>query len=689
MVAYHHLKWRKWVRARIIEKTEGEFKLFFIDHGHYRYNRDLNLFAELPESLQKESRRVIKGTLGLQPGTKFQNCDTLENVVRATHCWSKDAVNYFQNLFANRSRLQFFFVYSGENFNDMQIGDLTFKWDNSERCESLKEEIIAKLWAVNPINLENLEKIVAVVSPEPNDIEKDQVTMIPTGTSTHDLPINEIRKESPKKMEVKSEKLEAKQLVKIEESKVKPPMKPKFILEKLELKFTIAPEVKSEVKPRTEPAPVIKQVPSKQSQDELPQVSDMFVFGHSLNEPVQSIVKAPFNNRVRKNLLERISGVSKVHAHSWANLVGNRSMVIVAKYKNDATFAFLPAVVSLLIANQEFTDEVGPRAIIISKSSAEVKEIVRLCSQLAPSLSIVQVYGRDDKVAEVLNGCDLLLSTPKAVHQICQEASLYLPFIDRLQHLVFDGVDLMMQSCEMEVKEIVSFCLKGRLGAENRLQIVFTSNKWVKDIETKVISPELMKDVVLCIEDFIEAAACVGCEFSMEFCKTLEERIENLEKLLENPKFKSTRTILVTNKPEDIRDKLRELSVVADETNYQTVKRAWTQQSVKKFPLLITNDLVLQKMELRNFQHLIHFTVPKSWEDFTRRFEVLLDQVYFQRETKSIETLPTTKIFLDDKNVMQFAKIVDFLKSRKFLKVSEAAVAYAKVRIFNFQWFSS
>ena len=408
-----------------------------------------------------------------------------------------------------------------------------------------------------------------------------------------------------------------------------------------------------------------------------PQVQNMFVYGHSLKPAVQNISRAKFDRKLAENLAEINSVTTRVQAQAWGNLNGNRSMVIVAKDKNGATLAYLPVILNSLTQIHSNFDEVGPRAIIVAKTSMEVVRITNLISRLS-NLTVVQVHGKMKKTVDVMNGCDLLVATPKSLQHVINEMFQYFTKLDRLKYVVVDGVDEMMANCDQEVKFILSSCFKGR-GSE--LQLVMTAGKWFRDIDM-LVTRSMMKDVVLCVEEFIEAAVCVNSDFSMEICKSSNEKVAKLVDALKNKTYKSQRTLVVMDNPKEVADELWEANfevTIVNEKNVPIILR----ELHGNFTLLLADDATLQNIELRCVQNLIHFLFPRTWEVFERRFEVMASQLYAHKKAKTVETLPKTKIFLDDQNIRQFVRLVDFFRTRNIVKDSDKTAVDAKVRKFE------
>lgn len=415
--------------------------------------------------------------------------------------------------------------------------------------------------------------------------------------------------------------------------------------------------------------------------------SELLAYGQRLRSPVQSIEAVPFIELVKKGLRNNSTPMTKLQAHSWAQIYHGSSMVIVGRTKNDATLAYVPAIVNAMETNRNQVTGIGPVVVVITKLSTDVKMISKMCTRISPELKVVEVFGVDDKKMELLNGCDLLVATPAGFGRLVEGVSIKLFDKERVQIVIFDGIDTMMQSCKSEINAVVRTCTHGRSQTESNPQIIVTSCEWMKEIETILMSCMHPSNMVICIENFIEAAACVGCTVAMEISPNLESKISKLQDSLKSGVFKSNRTIVVANDAEGAKMLTKEFNKAslqvtsADEENHEASKMSWLQQPKGGFSILVTCDSVLKKMELRNAQHLIHFSVPKSWQLLSQRFAALLDQFYSRLEKKSDKTALSTRIFLDDESNLEFAQLVNFLKTRRLANVPDVFINSVKVRL--------
>lgn len=676
MVAYLS-RGHVWKRAKIVSKSEnGMYEFFLVDYGHYETTNKVERFAEIPEVFKIESPLVQRGTLGLQPGEMIRDRNTSMDILMPVTYWSTKSINLMRN-WTSRDDSYYYFEPRGKQYDGTHIGDIVIQSrnQNSSISEILRSQNLAVLVSVYP-----------------------QPAMVQQNTSTH-YSQPTIRT-APQRTNVPPSKLPEVQPVRgitniknpIPKSQLKPSQEQKA--PKVPVILKNSPEAKLSAQRRRSPkddesklSAIAKQLPKREPPVKPP--TDIMLFGMHLFSPVRSIDAAPFSKAIKTNLVS----VNKLQSYSWAHLNYGYSTVIlgksIIKNQRDSTLVYLPAILNTLQKNRESTLKnpaaMGPIAIIITKSSQDVKAIAEMSIKIAPEIEIIQAAGMDNKIFDLINGCELLVTTPPAIVRLIESVALKIIDNERIKHVIFDGVDTMIEPFDSEIHKIIRTCTFGRMRAASNPQIIITSSVWLKDFKIKFMPLMEPKTRVICIEDFIEAAAFCGCEFGMETCTSVDEKIAKLMRSFDDGSYKFKRTIVVTN---DRKSSDSLISRMKDtRVDCSNVAIEWEKQKQGSFSVIILNDKDLENANLTSVQRLIHFAVPVTWSLFTRRFSLLADQMYLHNEKRSDDTAPFTKIFLDDENVVEFAKIVEFLQSRQLAKIPESIVESVKVNILKFIYF--
>lgn len=360
-------------------------------------------------------------------------------------------------------------------------------------------------------------------------------------------------------------------------------------------------------------------------------------------------------------------------------------MVIVAKdalSKKETRLAYLLPILDKILKNRQHeTEAMGPIAFIAARTSCDVQMIAKLITGADAGLSVVELFGASDKKAELMNGCDVLVTTPQAFRRLVERISLKIIDKERVKFVVFDGVDAMLPAHESELGGIVKTCTSQ---PDKNPQVVVTAAEWMKEIEFKFASLVQPNHLVVCIESFIEAAAFAGCKVAMEASGSEQEMIAQLAAHLSSGAYKTKRTVVLTKDLKSskvLAEKLAAGNVavsLANDENFTSVKISWPRKT-KDFNVLVTSDKILAKMNLRCGLELIHFGVPASWTSFSNRFALLLDQIYAHLANKTAKNVPCTKILLDDANGLEFTQLIKFLHARKLAMIPDALIESVEV----------
>lgn len=658
------------------KSDNGMYELFMVDYGHYETTNRVGKFAEIADTFKIESGLVQRGTLGLQPGEMIRDRSTSMDIVAPVAYWSTKSIHLMQNWISHNDFL-YYFEPRGKQYDGTHIGDI-FVQDRNQTfsiSEILRSQNLAVLVEVNP------QSSMVRQNPSTN-YSKPTTSMGTAPQRANALPsrLSEVQQVG-RITNNKRDPIPKSQIKPIQEQKV--PNEPAILKNSPGAKLPAQRQNSKNVKSKT--SALAKQQPRGVPSTKPP--TDIMVFGMHLLPPVQSIDASPFSKAIKTNLVTHSADAfSKLQSHSWAHLNQGRSMVIIGKgnikSRMDST---LPAILNTLQKNRESTlkdqTAMGPIAIVITKSSQDVKDIAEMSIRIAPEVDIVQAAGMDNKVFDLINGCELLVTTPPAIVRLIESVALKIIDNERIKHVIFDGVDAMMEPFDSEIHKIIRTCTYGRMRASSNPQIIITSGAWSKDIKIKFMPLMELQTRVICIEDFIEAAAFCGCEFGMETCTSVDEKIVKLLRSFDDGSYKNKRTVVVTNDRKSL-DSLASCMKVSH-VDCSSVATEWEKQKQGSFSVLILLDENLKSANLTSAQRLIHFAVPLTWSLFTRRFSLLADQMYLHNEKRSDDTAPFTKIFLDDENVVEFAKLVEFLQSRQLAKIPESIVGSVKVKFFN------
>lgn len=657
---------------------KGLYRFFLLDYGHHFTSSSVKHFVKLPQNLCLDSPRIRCSSLDLMPADLVLDRKSGRRVLVPATYWSRKAMDIVQDLNKNRDNIIFNFKQK-ETRKNILIGDLvvTKKGETFNLSDRLIKERLA-------MRAGESNQAIVKVCEEPAKIEiKPESPLMLTAGATH----GEGSGSSYEKNKAESKPdLRASNVTTFNN---------RSMLTKTTYESPKEANVKFQFAPKTSGNPPIKPPRAIQTPAPLPQEpkaaeppTDVMLYAKRLCSPIASLQQVQFIKLIRDNVS---SDFSSLQAHLWAHK--SHSMVVVKNTTFDDTlkYTYLPMVLNAILSIREKRDlnAMGPVAVIITKSSSDVEKISKLCSQFAPGIDVVQVIGTSDKKVELMNGCDVLVTTPPAFCRLLIDVSVNLFDKERIKHLIFDGLDSFIQPFGTEIMRIIRCCTFMKSMPEKNPQVIVTSDVWVKQIKSIFLPMIPTTKLIVYIENFIEAAAYAECKFTMESCGNDEDKSKKLVKMLEEKTYAKHRTVVVA-KDFKFANRLEEANVdflVADKDNFEAVKREWLKQTSGISSILITNDLILDRMKLRNVEHLIHFDIPASWSVFSKRFAALLDHIYLhlqtRSETDSESCAPRSKIFIDEGSWVEVAELIRFVQSRGLATISVETLETIKVRTLS------
>ena len=193
----------------------------------------------------------------------------------------------------------------------------------------------------------------------------------------------------------------------------------------------------------------------------------------------------------------------------------------------------------------------------------------------------------------------------------------------RLETLVIDDIDEIKVNFTAEI----NFLLKTM--RHERIQLVVTSSIWNP---AYLALFEAHSEMLLCIGAFTEAAVYGNASFEMVFMKHESKAGYICDKIHNN--CERERTIVVCSDQDEMHEviiKIKSYSichmVTYDEMTIinEGIFQTWDKDLNEKFPVIVTCDEHLSGLLISNAQHIIHYSLPKTWTDFTKRYKCSID----------------------------------------------------------------
>ena len=607
--------------SNIAENLKDTYNVFLPDHGISILLQREDFIIYSPDLITEKYLSYTVGLYNILPAVVHNDSTTDKKVLIILEEWSKSAIQYTRKVISISDAI--YFDHLGSDQCDRPYGEFYLIIDNN--VLRLSDALTFNNYAVyldndllkvikNPKSYEMLDKKVI-----------DSETIFYMNIKRECKTINENQKHKEKSI------------------------KPSFLKKK-------------------------KHIPIEIERDQ----EKVLIYTEDKCEYLDSTLDAKFPLEIHKawRSLVNSSRPRKIQSYIWPAIKKGLDVIAVGIAKSGKTFGYTFALCGLLVTIQNLPQGVNPSALILCSSSSEVLEVHYLCMELLQSYknikSVAAINGKPEKslVAEMFNGCQILISTPRFLARFLDQNIKLLNF-QNLRYLILDGGDIILDKYFDSISKLFKkhniICNREDKHNEIMLQIIVTAKHWTPYL--KRIAYILMNNPYICITSFIEAAVFKSV-CPKVYIMNSKSRDEKLIGLLGNEYSKSRTAIVCTNNEEA--EKLHkflancaETLLIHESNNFahlQGIKRCWNTSVHGSYPILICTDDVLSDISITNVTWLIHYSINMhSRTRFNYRFSMLLENLQMERCTCKVT------IIVDDNSDIQFLSIIKILQRMNVL----------------------
>ncbi|NP_001037005.2 putative ATP-dependent RNA helicase TDRD12 [Bombyx mori] len=390
-------------------------------------------------------------------------------------------------------------------------------------------------------------------------------------------------------------------------------------------------------------------------------------------QPCSLLRDVPFGTSIHVVLRNMgIKHPTRLQTVSWGTILRGLSTFLISPPRSGKTMGYLPAVCRLVRDfRKESPDSCGPKCIIVCATSKSVSEVERISKMLLGlEDKVFACYSGMDNLSvttALLNGCDLLICTPKSIVRLLQN-DLSVDLRD-LTTFVVDDCERISDVYSNEVKYVlyeIKNMLKNRVNKELKVQIVVASRIWCDFLEPIVLKAP---DSVVCIGAFQELILYSKISTTVDFLRP-ENKIANVLQFIDSVQGPK-RTVVVCradNEVKAVESSLRynnRVVFACDNTmnihDLYNLNVVWGDfEDPTLGPILVCCDSNLVHLNVTDASYLIHYSLPALFSTFCKRFSVLNDNYpsIFKNESRDLKV----KVLMDESNVEQLPKILNFLK---------------------------
>jgi ATP-dependent RNA helicase RhlE len=266
-----------------------------------------------------------------------------------------------------------------------------------------------------------------------------------------------------------------------------------------------------------------------------------------------------------------------------------------------------------------FSKEKLPQILILVPTRELVVQVVEVAQSLTTYMSFdtVGVYGginMKTHVAELLNGCDLLVATPGRFTDLAAAGAIK---VKNIKKLVIDEFDMMLD-----------------LGFRPQLELIF--DKIPEKRQNLLFSATMTKDAEEILDVFFKSPVQIetptagspldNIHQKAYLVPNFQTKINFLEVLLANDKEMTKNLIFVTNKSQAdiLLNELTERGIEDVDIIHSNKSQNFRFNAIKRFEsgeikTLICTDIVSRGLDLTEVSHVINFELPEDPEIYIHR----------------------------------------------------------------------
>ncbi|XP_052233874.1 putative ATP-dependent RNA helicase TDRD12 isoform X2 [Dreissena polymorpha] len=339
-----------------------------------------------------------------------------------------------------------------------------------------------------------------------------------------------------------------------------------------------------------------------------------------------------------------------VQAYSWPIVRKGRHLVMISPSGTGKTLAYLYPLLDYLSVPERYREirknGMGAFVIILTltwENAEKVHYEITKHEECNKGLTTLLVHGggmEEKKLCELINGCDILISTPPCLKRIIMKKCTNLR---RLCHLVLDDADQLLERFRKEISFLIedyNMVISSEMEQYScPRQILAFSSHWNHSIEE--FMKNALNEPVLVITSHSEAAIYGKVKHVPHMCRH-DNRLQTVVNIVENlpgannssnsSKHVKEKTIIFSSSKSDlflVFHALKSLShycmMVHPDMDLDQALQVAQQTNL---PLLVCTDKYVSEMRISDATCVIHFDIPNSKTEFSNRLGCMRD--YFQ-----------------------------------------------------------
>lgn len=354
--------------------------------------------------------------------------------------------------------------------------------------------------------------------------------------------------------------------------------------------------------------------------------------------------------------------------YAWPHLMMGNSLVLIDGIGRGRSWCYLPMLCSRVAdlmrrppSRNEDASSFGPLAVILADSVANARMLCNHCIDLMKSydtqmLKVVSTHDHTmmDVQLMLLDSCGILVTTVPHMKQLFEVNKLNLIDPHRLNCLIVDDYDRMLSTVPELLNE--SLQLLQRLTRAN-LQLILIAQQWHSRVFLQLIE-RFNHNPLLLFGDFLVAAIYGSLKIDMALGLSTK-KIQNLIVYLAKSSLKRRTVIYCKNKEE-----LVNVQIALTAAGYKCIRLDDAVRQQIHELLLVSDELQqVTQLPIRNYELLVHYSLPATWSKFSYRFHAIIDNIRNCLESQGKQLDILSYVMLDEASSNKLPRLAQFLQA--------------------------
>ncbi|KAL7741905.1 hypothetical protein ACLKA6_012119 [Drosophila palustris] len=363
---------------------------------------------------------------------------------------------------------------------------------------------------------------------------------------------------------------------------------------------------------------------------------------------------------------------SSMQRYAWPHLMRGNSMVLIDGVGRGRSWCYLPMLCSLVTtwmrrppARNKDALKLGPLAVLLADSVGNARMLFNHCSHLmrsddAQMLNVVNTHDHSllDVQLMLLSSCGILITTVSHMKRLFIDNKLNLMDPHRLKYFIVDDYDRMLSAVPDLLNE--SLQLLQSL-AHPQLQLILIAQQWHGRVFHQLIK-RFGHNPLLLFGDFLVAAIYGNLKIDLDLRHSSKKKQQLIDYLASLAKTSIRRRTVVYCKS---REELEDLQEALTAAGHDCIGLGDAVHQQIHELLLVTDELQSPtELPIRNFELLVHYSLPSAWTKFSYRFHAIIDSIgncLVPQDKKQKDIL--SYVMLDENGSYELLRLAQFLKA--------------------------